>query len=154
MALEILTPLDKLHRVSRKIDKDTFVAVPGIWAEVKADGTLDNITTDTPGVVTKLVMNSASDNIYESHDVEVGRITTVEDIGFRYQVDGEGYVGTAAFGELYAVSDKATAEGKLFDVAEKPTSEAGDYEIVARCEEVSGANRIFRTLSPVIFTVV
>jgi hypothetical protein len=154
MSLEILTPLDKLHRVSRKVDKDTFVIEPGQWGEVKADGSLENITTDTPGVITKLVMSNVSDNVYESHDIEVGRATTVEDIGYRFQVDSTGFVGTAAFGEFYAVSDKAPNEGKLFDIAEKPTSEAGNYEVVARCEEVGTGYRVFRTVSPEITTVV
>lgn len=154
--LEILTLLNKVERVSRIIDPDNFLAVPGLWAEVQADGSLANITTDTPGVITKLVIGNASDNIYESHDVSVGRITTVESIGIRAKVDTEGFDGsTIAQGDLLVVSDKAGAEGKLVSIIEKPNTEAGNYEIVARAEEVdvTAGYIIFRTVSPVILTL-
>ena len=154
MALEILTPLEKLHRVTRQIDPDTFVAVPGIWAVLLVDGSLENVTTDTPPVMTKLVISSVSDSIYESHDSEVGRTTTVEDIGTRVQVDTDGYAGTLTQGTLLAVSDKAaTGEGKLFDVGSVPNGEAGVYEIVAQVEVVVGGLVTYRLLSPVAVTI-
>jgi hypothetical protein len=153
--LEILTPLVKLHRVSRAVDPSTFVAAPGIWAALNSDGTLQNITTDTPPTLSKLVVNSASSNPYESNDVESGRVTTIEDIGVRVLVDTEGYTGTPTVGGLLAVSDKAGYEGKLFLYTEHPHSEAGSYEIVARCEEVDAVNStiVYRTMSPTIVTV-
>jgi hypothetical protein len=99
-------------------------------------------------------MSNASNNIYESHDIEVGRATTVEDIGFRFQVDSDGYTGTPGLGTFCAVSDKTGAEGKLFDIVGKPNSEAGNYEVVARVEEVGTDYRVFRTVSPRIETLV
>ena len=38
--LEILTPMNKIERVSRKINPATFVAAPGIWGQVEASGSL------------------------------------------------------------------------------------------------------------------
>jgi hypothetical protein len=151
--IEILTPLNKLERVSRKVDPTTIGPVsPGIWGEVQSNGSLEQITVNTPGTITKLIINSASDSIYESHDVEVGRITTMESIGARVKVDSEGFTGTPTQGNLMAASDKTAGLGKLFDITEKPNSEAGDYEIVARCEEYNATTGIltYRTLSPVV----
>ena len=151
--LEILTLMNKIERVSRKIDPDNFLAVPGIWAEVDTDGSLVNITTDTPGVLNKLVIGNASGNIYESHDVSVGRITTVESFGVRCKVDSEGYDGTINAGDLLVVSTADGSEGKLVSVAE--TAETGAYEQVARAEEVNDTEGyiIFRTMSPVMVTL-
>jgi len=151
--LDVLTPLNKLERVSRLIDPSNFVAAPGLWAEVQSDSSLANITTDTPGVLNKMVMTSASDNIYESHDVEVGRITTLESVGARVKVDSEGYDGTVSQGSLMVVATATGKEGKLVDVNE--TAETGNYEQVARCEEVNATEGwiIFRTISPVMVTL-
>lgn len=131
--LEILTPLAKCVRVTRSIDTATFVAKPGIWAEVASDGSLANVA-GAAVLVNKMVMSSASDNEYESHDVEVGRITTLEGpYGVRFKVDSEGKVGTIVQGDMLVVSNQATEEGKLRVSAGLP---AGTYEIVARCEQV------------------
>ena len=152
--LEVLTPLRLVHRVSRKITPSSFVASPGIWAEVDANGGLVNITTDTPATITKLVLGNASSNIYESHDVTVGRITSMEDHGIRVKVDTDGYTGSPIQGALLAVSDQDGVEGKLFSMGETPNGETGDYEVVARCEEVGTGFIIYRTISPAITTVV
>ena len=77
--LEVLTPLSKCIRVTRPIDPETFVAAPGFFAWVDTDGSLKDQVTDTVKPINKLVMTSATDNIYESHDIESGRITTLED---------------------------------------------------------------------------
>lgn len=148
--LDILTPLIKLERVSRKVDPATFTAVPGVWVKVQADGSLVNVTEDTPSTMNKMVISSASSNIYESHDVEVGRITTLESHGYRATIDSDGYTGSPSQGDLLAVSDKSGAIGKLFSITETPNSEWGTYEVVARCEEVDAVNGTItiRTISP------
>jgi len=148
--LEILTPLVKLHRVSRSVDTSAFVAKPGIWGELQPDGSLKNIVTDTPAKINKLVVNSASENIYESNDVEVGRVTTIEDFGVRCLVDGEGFTGDPAVGDLLAVSTVATFEGKLFSTTENPNDEDNDFEVVARVEEVDAiaGTIVYKTISP------
>lgn len=151
--LEILTPLIKLERVSRLFDPDNFVASPGLWAAVAADGSIENVTTDTPAAINKLVITSASDNIYESHDIDAGRITTLESIGARVKVDSEGYDGTVNLGDNLIVSTAEGTEGKLVSVVE--TAETGDYEQVARAEEINDTDGwiVYRTISPVIITL-
>jgi len=148
--LEILTPLVKLHRVSRSVDPSVFVAKPGIWGELNPDGSLKNVVTDTPAKINKLVVNSASENVYESNDVEVGRVTTIEDFGVRALVDGEGFTGEPAVGDLLAVSNITGFEGKLFSTTENPNTEVGDYEVVARVEETDAVagTIVFKTISP------
>jgi len=145
----MLTLMNKVERVSRRIDPDNFVAVPGIWAELDTDGSIKNVTTDTPGLMNKLVIGNASSNVYESHDVSVGRITTVESYGDRFKVDSEGYSGTIVAGEDLIVSTTSGTEGKLVGIANQAEA-TGNYEVVARAEEVNGTAGyiVFRTLSP------
>ena len=150
--LEILTPLQKLERVSRQIDPTVFVATPGIWAQVQSDGSLLNVVNTVKAKVNKLVIGSASLNVYESNDVEVGRITTLESIGARVKVDNVGYAGTIAQGDFLLVSSDAASLGKLITLA--TASSSGNYEYVARAEEVNTAAGylIFRTISSVMVT--
>ena len=158
--LEILTPLVKLHRVSRSVDPSTFTAVPGIWGVLLPDGSLRNVVDDeVPSVLNKLVVNSASNNKYESNDVEVGRVTTIEDVGTRVLVDGAGAVDIAGMdqGDPLAVGTKVGGTAvMLFSVNKNPTGEAsGDYEVVAMVEEIDATSGtlVFRTVSPVLFPV-
>jgi len=152
--LEILTLMNKIERVSRRIDPDNFVAVPGIWAEVQTDGSLANVTTTEAQLINKLVIGNASDNIYESHDVSVGRITTVESFGVRVKVDSEGFDGTIVVGELLIVSNTSGIEGKLVGVTNE-TEADGDYEQVARVEESNETEGwiIYRTVSPTLLSI-
>ena len=152
--LEVLTPLRLAQRVTRKVAAASFVATPGIWAEVDANGGLVAITANTPATITKLILGNASSSQYESHDIQVGRITSMESHGIRVKVDTDGYTGSPAQGALLAASDKTGAIGKLFSMGETPNGESGDYEVVARCEEVGTGFIIFRTVSPVVTTVV
>ena len=154
--LELLTPMNKLERVSRSIDAATFVAAPGIWAQVQADGSLLNALNNVRAKVNKLVIGSASTDKYESHDVEVGRITTLETLGCRVKTDTAGFGttidGSLASGDLLLVSSKTETLGKLL-VTSTSTANcggAGDYEVVARLEEVSvtGGYVVYRTISP------
>jgi len=151
--MEVLTPLSKLERVSRKVDPTTFVATPGIWGAIGANGEIANVSTGVEAPVNKLVMSSASANKYESHDVEVGRVTTLESVGARVKVDADGYDGTVNQGDLLVVSSASGTKGKLVSVAE--TAETGDFEHVARCEEVNTTQGwiIYRTISPYVATL-
>lgn len=153
--LEILTPLAKVTRVSRSVDPANFTAVPGIWGYIKTDGSIANAQTGTNNVINKLVISSASDNKYESQDIEVGRIATLETPGARCKVDLNGYVASGmAQGVLLVVSTASGEEGKL-----KPgvygRAAAGTYEVVAICEQYDSTNGfiIFETLSPSYITV-
>ena len=150
--LELLTPMQKLERVSRQIDPATFVATPGIWAQVQSDGSLINVLNTVKAKVNKLVIGSASANVYESHDVEVGRITTLESIGCRVKVGTEGYAGTIAQGDFLLVSSDTASLGKLITLATAVS--LGVYEYVARAEEVNIASSyvIYRTISPTLVT--
>lgn len=150
--LEILTPLNKVERVSRQIDPATFVAAPGVWAQVTADGSLINVLEGVNAKINKLVMGSASSNVYESHDVEVGRITTMESYGNRVKVDGAGYHGTIVAGDMLVVSSAADSLGKLMSVSD---AAAGTYEVVARCEEINDVTGLltYKTVSPSMVTI-
>jgi len=150
--LELLTPMVKLERVTRSIDPATFVAAPGVWAQVQADGSLLNVLAGVNAKINKLVIGSASTNVYESHDVEVGRITTMESHGIRVKVDTAGYTGTPSQGDMLVVCSEALKLGKLVSTA---TAVGGTYEIVARVEEayLSSGYIIYRTLSPIMVTI-
>ena len=147
--LEILTPLNKCERVSRQVDPVTFTAVPGVWAQVQSDGSLLNVLSTVNALINKLVIGSASSNVYESNDVEVGRITTLESIGVRCKVGTEGFTGFPTQGDFMTVSSNLNTLGKLISIG---AAYDGTYEVVARCEEVNiaGGYIIFRTISPYI----
>jgi len=149
--LEILTHFNKLDRVSRVVDPSSFVAAPGIWAAVQTDGSVENCDAAAVKTIHKLVIGSKSSNIYEGHDVEVGRIGTMESLGVRCKVDSEGYAGTIAQGNTLYVSYQTTgtsALGKLSSVSTPIGSETGTREVVARCEEVGTGYIVFKTISP------
>ena len=139
--LDVKTPLTKCHRVSRKIDTANFVGVPGIWVEIDSDGSAKNVTGASP-TVAKLLIGNASSNVYESHDVEVGRISTLElPIGLRAAVDSDGYAGTINQGGQLSVD----ANGKLVEATASAT-----HKIVALCETIDTTAGImtFTTASP------
>jgi hypothetical protein len=150
--LELLTPMVKLERVTRSINPATFVAAPGIWAQVQSDGSLINVLAGVNAKINKLVISSASSNIYESHDVEVGRVTSMDSHGIRVKVDTAGFTGTPAQGDLLVVCSEALKLGKLISTAGAVN---GTYEIVARAEEVylSSGIIIYRTISPTMITI-
>ena len=154
----ILTPLRLVERVSRKINSSTFVAVPGIWAEVTSTGALVNVSANQ-ALVNKLVIGDASSSIYESHDVSVGRITTMESHGIRVQTDSVGFLysnlANVNIGDECYV---AVGTGKLASVNENPEAMVvsdGSFEIVARIEQVDATAGwvIYRTTSPVMSTI-
>jgi len=154
--LEILTHFSKLDRVSRSVDPSSFVASPGIWAAVQPDGSIANCDASSIKTIHKLVIGSKSSNIYEGHDVEVGRVATMESIGVRCKVDSEGYAGTIAQGDNLYVSYQTTgtsAIGKLSSTATPVGGETGSREVVARCEEVGTNYIVFKTISPYVTTL-
>lgn len=98
---DVKTPLSKLHRATRKISTG-FTAAPGSWAYVDNSGVLNNIpttataTSQQPAAL-KPVLGNASANTYESNDIKVGSIATIES-PFRATVDGVGYEKSNAGG--------------------------------------------------------
>jgi hypothetical protein len=149
--IEILTPLSKCIRVSRAIDPATFVAAPGSWAGVAADGSLVAVST-TPAKVNKLVIGSSSNNKYESHDVEVGRITTLEGpVGLRFKITSDHYVGTPGQGTYLVPSSEALELGKLRLIVGATT---GTYENVARVEQAGTGFLICTLISPTLEAIV
>ena len=152
MALNILTPLAKVTRVSRVVDPSSFTATPGIWGYIGSDGSIKNIQTGTNNKINKLVISSKSSSAYESQDIAVGRIATLETPGARCTVTTTGYVPTSMTqGALLVVGSDAGNEGKLEAVA---YAAAGTYEVVAICESIDATNGIltFETLSPSFVT--
>jgi hypothetical protein len=152
--MQILTPMNKLERVSRQIDPPNFIATPGIWAALNNDGSLSNVVADTPALINKMVIGSRTASKYESHDTAHGRIATMESIGTRIKLSYGLYVGVITEGDRLVVSTDADTLGKLIS-AEQPY-ETGDYEVVARAEEVHITEGwiIIRTVSPEIITLV
>lgn len=146
--LQILTPWSKIERVTRQMDPVTFRATPGIWAKLQNDGSLLNVVEDTPAKINKMVLNSRTDSIYESHDTAHGRIATMESFGIRCKVSTNLYTGDISLGDRLVVSTDGATLGQL--TSAETTAETGSYEVVGRCEEINTAEgyMIFRTVSP------
>lgn len=133
--LDVKTPLIKCVRVSRKIDIVNFIGQAGVWIKVNSDGSASNITTNSAPTVAKLCIGTHTDNAYESRDVDVGKITTMETIGARCDVDSIGFNGTNfPSGSYLTIDVSAGNEGKLkiansgdtiFAVTEGYNSETG-----------------------------
>ena len=154
--LQILTPMNKIERVSRQIDPAVFRAVQGIWAELQNDGSLLNIVTSTPAKINKLVLGSRSGNIYEGHDTAHGRIATMESFGVRCRISNnlyDGITSAISMGDRLVVSTAALTKGQL--ISAETTAETGSYEVVGRCEEINDLQgyMIFRTVSPVMVSL-
>ena len=148
--LEILTPMDKLERVTRSIDPTNFFAITGIWAQLNNDGSLSNVVTNTPAKVNKMIIGSRTDDMYEGNDTLVGRIATMESVGARCKANTYIYSGTINPGDRLVISTNINTCGKL--ISAELTSESGSYEVVARCEEANMAQGqiVFRTICPEI----
>jgi hypothetical protein len=134
--LDIKTPLIKCTRVSRKVDITNFIALPGIWLKINNDGSAANVVTSAAPAVAKLCINCYTGNAYECHDVEVGRITTLETIGARCSVDADGFKDVACYPGYYLmVATDAGNEGKL-------TAASTGSTVVAVCEGYDFTNHI------------
>ena len=118
---EILTPLSKLHRISRQIsDRDTFAIEPGMWVKLDAEGrvanyVLDNGTGNGSAVpvapkkedVVELCINSAVSgalSVYEGNDTKVGNITTILEPGVRVAIGAGLLLGTLVVGDKVAIN--------------------------------------------------
>jgi hypothetical protein len=112
--LNILTLLNKTVRVTRQVNLSGFTIEPGMWVQVDNDGVVSNITTGTAPATAKLCITPVTGNTYESHDVKVGHITTMETIGCRYEVSNVGFTGGyLSKGAYLTVDTTAGNKGKL-----------------------------------------
>lgn len=163
--LDIKTPLSKVHRATRRI-ADGFVAAPGLWAYVTTGNVLTNIAaTSTQPKVLKMVLGNASSSTYESNDIAVGSISTVEGV-FRAAVSTSGYQkfgsdGTSSITALYTQgADLSVAYTTATDgtnAADSLTADLGKLKpavtgevVVARVENIDNTNNIvtFEVVTP------
>ena len=150
----ILSLLIDAQRVTRKVDASTFVMVPGLWAEQQTDGSVVNVTAGSPAVINRLIITSSSGgvNVYETQDVKVNRITSLESPGMRCECDSDVCVlAGLAIGEDLVVSTEVGAEGKLAATTQVAD---GDYEIVARVLAIANGILTFVTVSSYMVTIV
>ena len=134
-SFDVLTPLSKLHRISRSIyDKESFEAMPGIWVALVdksvttpryVEGGVVNTSHSNATSVYELCLNFAKPSTligdtgigaYEANDTKVGRITTLSEPGVRLYVgDGliaEGSTASLTIGQkLHIYSDAMYSSG-------------------------------------------
>ena len=145
--LEVLTLLSKCTRVPRACDDMSLVGQPGLWVAVQADDSVANVTNGAQSLISKMLFYSSSSSVYESHDISVGRISTIETTGIRFKTDM--YLGTPAQGDLmyvaYSEGSAAAGNGKLRSVP----ATTGTFYAVALCEmyNAAGAYIIGETIS-------
>lgn len=151
MSFQLLSILSKTQRVSRVCDPDTLIAEAGTWVELNSDGSVALVGVSAPKV-SKLLYNGNSDSMYESHDVALGRITTLETIGARVQVSSDFLVGDMNQGDdLYVVYNTESDNGKLASAQEAAD---GTYTVVGKVEQVNADGSIcYSTVSPVKVTI-
>jgi len=126
------TMFGTLTRTSRRIDTDTFISLPARWGVLSGE-TLVGVTTGSPGILNKFPLTDFLGTDYESQDLKIGRITTLETPGTRVTVNLEGYVEGIVKNEDLIVSVESGEEGKLRSAN---GATPGTYEIVARCQSV------------------
>ena len=165
--LDVKTPLSKVHRATRRVESG-FVANPGIWAYLES-GVLKNIVaTTSQEKVLKVVIGNASSSVYESHDVEVGSIATIDEVarmavdtdGYQAVVGGTGTTATATMAYATAGGDDLTvayrttsatagssAYSKPADLGKLRFAITGDT-VVARSESFSGGLLEYSTVTP------
>jgi len=150
MSFQLISILSKMQRVSRTCDPDTLIAEAGKWVELTSDGGVALVGATAPKVA-KLLYNGNSSSMYESHDVSLGRITTLETISARVQVSSDFLVGDMNQGDdLYVVFNATTDNGKLASIQEAAN---GTYTAVAKVEQVNADGSIvYSTVSPVAVT--
>jgi len=144
---EVLTQMATVHRVTRKVDPGNFILVPGRWADF-VNGVIQNVTTHTPAVITKLVVSNASTSLYESHDIKVNRVTTLEEFNVRCRANGITCVMTGlTTGAPLVVSTEPGDEGKLAVVSQVSS---GTYTVVARVVSINieDGTMVFINVSP------
>jgi hypothetical protein len=169
---DVLTPLSKLHRISRTIlNRGSFTTEPGIWVALASatapkyvEGSVVEVGNSDATKVYELSMNysAPADDInptgvgaYESNDAKVGRITTLSEPGVRL-IMGDGLLTAATSIAGLSIGDKLVVsalgdddDGKLMPV---PTA-AGDYVQVVKVTGISGTTIEVQTIEPLVVTV-
>ena len=159
---DILTPMSKVHRISRTIWKrQTFGAEPGMWVALVKDVASGYV----PGSVTKVDDTNASNvfalcinycipadqpiSTYEANDTKIGRISTIEEPGIRCQMSTGLFVtgSTLHIGTKLYVSKAINSVGMLTNLCA-----IGDIA-VARVESISGSDIEIKTIDQVAATV-
>jgi len=120
---DVLTPLSKVHRVSRRIaDPETFTAEPGVFLALTSTGEVENVK-DTSKVIEICISSSRAYDytnptglaVYEANDTKVGSITTIPEVGTRFTIGDDYFASTsgAGVGEVISVSTATGTEGEL-----------------------------------------
>lgn len=105
---EVLTPLSKVHRITRQIsDRDAFAIEPGMWVKLDAEGRISNIAPgDTLTAAVELCISNAVSGdlaVYEGNDTKVGSATTLAEPGIRVKV-GTGLIeGSPTVGSIVSI---------------------------------------------------
>ena len=152
---EVLTLLTKTSRIPRTCDPDTLVGEPGIWVELMGDGSVVNVGATAP-LIAKVLFNGNSSSVYESHDVSIGRISTLETVGARCHETADHLVGTINRGDKLYVTfgSAAVTAGTTGRLASINQASAATYTSVATCEEVQADGSIVYTIDqPTSITV-
>jgi len=160
-SFDILTPLAKIHRISRKIsDMDEFNISPGYWVDKDAfTGDIIEIKDSTTSLnlpALCLSAYSSSDSFfydglsaYTSHDTKLGRITVVEEPGIRCHFGLDYFIGiipnvgqklTIVYGDTINLENN----GKMKVLPSDP----GTYTIIGRCTSKDGDLIEVSTLEP------
>jgi hypothetical protein len=119
---EILTPLSKLHRISRQIhDTDTFAVEAGMFVGLDTTGRLVNLSgVITAGTVELCISNAIAGKVggvdnplasYEGNDTKIGSATTIAEPGIRVAVGDALVTGTPSIGDAAFVAE----DGAGFD---------------------------------------
>jgi hypothetical protein len=160
-SFDILTPLAKIHRISRKIaDMDEFNISPGYWVDRDGMGDIVNFKSTTTTVTLPALCLSAyssSDSFfydglsaYTSHDTKLGRITVIEESGIRCHFGLEYFIGAIPnvgqkLAVLYGDSINIENNGKMKVI--DPTV-PGTYMAVAKCTSKDGDLIEITTMEP------
>ena len=162
--LEIKTPLSKIHRPVRPV-RDGYLGNYGTWGYIDSDGFINQIastsTNQSQAKVLKLFINRSMSTRYESHDVKVGRIATLEGL-YRAAVNSDGYQVNDTLGNpiTYNVGDRLSP---AYNITSSPTTDTNYADatdigklrpstrgetVVAHVENLSGGVLTFRSITP------
>ena len=170
-SFDVLTPLSKLHRISRSIlNRTNFTSEPGLWIALAnngvqgyVDGAVVEVGNADASTVYELclnysqpadVINATGIGAYESNDTKVGRITTISESGVRLYV-GDGLINPdTSIGGL-AIGDKlvVSADGDSHDGKIRKATAPGDYVAVVKVTGIDGNSIEVQTIEPATITV-
>ena len=157
--VNILTPLDQMHRISRQVDDvANFLSVSGQYVQLLENERVQNVEPVERGVpMVKMNISLFSDNIYESQDTRgQGRVTCMENIGIRIKMARNLYFGNPSSkknGEKLIVKTAGDNAGFLH-FQDEESLESGDYPCVAVLEGISGDDITIRTIQQETVTLV